>query len=168
MDSLIIFYSFYDEINIIANIMSSSLNIEIDELREVSKSLKVIKKLRSRLNLKSYILPLSQLIMSRKNIILIIPLFKKCIIPSAVISFIKQYDLSDKNLSFILCCKETAKGSDDIFHNKIKQLGINCNNIINFNINKNTMVALQNSEIEFKISSDNILYLSDPKNINNL
>ena len=168
MDSLIVYYSLDKYLPLIAQIMSSTLNTQCCEIREILQTPGIIKKLKSYLNIKENILPISQPLYNKKSIIILTPLLKNSIIPAAVVSFLKQYELSNKTLSLLLCYKDKSKFSENMFLARLEDLNVKCQNTIILNINEKTMNAIKNFDIKFILNNDNILQLQDPQNINTI
>lgn len=168
MDSLIIYYSSDKYLPLVSQIISSSLNAGLSEIREILKTPRIIKKIKSYLNLRSNILPISHPLHNQKNIIIVTQLFKNSTIPSAVISFFKQYDLSKRNLYFVACYKDKDNYSKDTLISKLSDLCIDCQNIIDLNLNEKTLQALKTFDIKFMMNDNNALYLYDTNKVNTM
>ncbi len=163
MKTLVIYYSFSGNCRIIAESFNNSIDVDIIKIKELSKrtylsayTVGIFKAITKR---GSNILPLDVDVSNYHSICLITPIWAGAL-PPAVYSFIREYNVSSKNIHVILCFKSNYGESANIIKEEFGKFNVKIKSMALVKTDKDTMLALKNKTSYFYIDRGEKLHLS--------
>lgn len=163
MNTLVIYYTFTDNCKIIANNFNNSIETDIVEIKEILKKNKLtaytigILKAISKRGCSIY--PIELNIENYNNICLVTPVWADSL-PPAVYSFIREYDMSNKNVNAILCYAKSGEKASKLLQDEFKKFNIKLQSIALVKSDPYTMSALSSGKAHIYIENDKKLHLN--------
>ena len=163
MKTLVIYYSFSGNCQLIAESFNNSIDVDIVKIRELSKrtnlsayTMGIFKAMNKR---GSNILPLDVDMNHYHSICLITPVWAGSL-PPAVYSFIREYNVSRKSVHVILCFKSNYGESSNIVKDEFAKFNVKVKSIALVKAEKDTLLAFKNKTSYFYIGEDEKLHFS--------
>ena len=163
MKTLVIYYSFSGNCQIIAESFNNSIDVDIVKIKELYKrtnlsayTVGIFKAITKR---GSNILPLDLDVNNYHSICLITPVWAGSL-PPAVYSFIREYNVSSKSIHVILCFKSNYGESANIVKDEFAKFNVKVKSIALVKAEKDTILALKNKTLYFYIAEDEKLHFS--------
>lgn len=161
MKTLIVYFPSNKKIEVLVNLLSSTLKADCVKIEEVVKST-FFNRIKSKLGWGSSIYPLNVNFLDYDNIILVTQTFGKHISP-AMYTFIREYSFNNKNLYCLLCFnKDIDKATKSILHEVNESESI-CKAIIKIKTDENTISALKEGKVYLTFDRNNKIILRDKK-----